>query len=181
MKINYLTGNAIEPVGDGIKVIAHIVNDAGGFGAGFVMALNNKWPSHGPKHWYKEWYKQGKWNGKDFVLGQIQTIQVEKDIFVCNMIAQRDFKRLEENGTILDIPNCNLTSLRECLIRLRIHCENLGIKVSIHMPRIGCGLGGESWDRVERVIDSVFEHSSLPVFVYDYEFSLESIRKNKSN
>ncbi len=42
--IIYLKGDATEPiVTDGMRIITHICNDKGRWGAGFVMALSRKW------------------------------------------------------------------------------------------------------------------------------------------
>lgn len=177
MKIKYLIGNAVEPVGDGTKIIAHIVNDTGGFGSGFVRALMEKWPKEmgriSPEVRYREWYKnETTFNGKPFVLGQIDTGWVENETFVCNMIAQRDYRPLTEQGVDLQLPNCKLSSLLECLMRLLVQCElaiNDGKTVSVHCPRFGAGLGGEKWERVEKVINSVFEQTAIPVYVYDQQ------------
>jgi len=35
--ITYLVGDATQPQGEGVKVIAHICNDIGAWGAGFVI------------------------------------------------------------------------------------------------------------------------------------------------
>ena len=42
-RINYVIGDATAPQGEGNKIICHICNDVGGWGAGFVMALSKKW------------------------------------------------------------------------------------------------------------------------------------------
>ncbi len=175
MKLKYVIGDATEPKGSGTKIIAHICNDAGGFGSGFVVALSNRWPIRNgitsPEFCYREWHERGnRFNKRDFVLGQIHTLLVEDDIFVCNMIAQRDYKKLEEDGQRLHLPNCKLSSLLECLTRLLIQCENSqnnGKDISIVAPRFGAGLGGEQWSRVETVINQVFGPSSIPFYVYD--------------
>jgi len=171
MKIKYLIGDATRPIGDGTKIIAHIVNDKGGWGKGFVLALSERWhDSYGPEQAYREWSKK-KWKGRDFVLGEIQTVWVEDTTFVCNMIAQRDFRPLEEDGVSLKLPNVKYSSLLECLTRLRIQCEesqNAGKDVSIHMPRIGMGLGGcKDWSIIEKIIAKAFDGSDVPIFVYD--------------
>lgn len=40
--IKYVIGDATEPQGTGRKIIAHVCNDCGGWGAGFVLALSAK-------------------------------------------------------------------------------------------------------------------------------------------
>lgn len=42
-EINYLKGDATSPQARGIKIIAHICNDLGGWGKGFVMAISKRW------------------------------------------------------------------------------------------------------------------------------------------
>ena len=43
MPIQYRTGDATRPEGDGPKIIAHICNDVGAWGKGFVLALSKRW------------------------------------------------------------------------------------------------------------------------------------------
>lgn len=43
MPIQYTTGDATQPLADGAKIICHVCNDIGGWGAGFVVALSRKW------------------------------------------------------------------------------------------------------------------------------------------
>jgi len=181
MYTRYLIGDATKPVGLGTKIIAHICNDKGGWGRGFVLALSDRWPINknvsldtissdysNPEYCYRKWYKDKKWRGRDFVLGQIQTIWVEDTTFVCNMIAQRDYQRLEEDGELLHLPNVNYSSLYECLSRLRIQSEKSIDKVSIHIPAgMGSGLGGGDRDKVMKIVNQVFAHTNIPVFAYD--------------
>jgi D-glycero-D-manno-heptose 1,7-bisphosphate phosphatase len=44
MNIQYIVGDATHPLGDGNKVIAHICNDIGAWGAGFVLAIATNQP-----------------------------------------------------------------------------------------------------------------------------------------
>jgi len=43
-EINYVRGDATVPSVKGVKVIAHVCNDSGGWGKGFVLALSRRWP-----------------------------------------------------------------------------------------------------------------------------------------
>lgn len=52
--INYIKGDATNPVGDEPKIIVHVCNDIGGWGKGFVMALSNKWKE--PETQYRNWF-----------------------------------------------------------------------------------------------------------------------------
>jgi len=43
MEINYVKGDATNPASIGNKIIAHVCNDIGGWGKGFVMAISKRW------------------------------------------------------------------------------------------------------------------------------------------
>jgi len=39
---------------------------------------------------------------------------------------------------------------------------------SVHMPRIGCGLAGGTWDQIEPLIIATLTKSVISVWVYDF-------------
>jgi hypothetical protein len=41
--INYLKGDATNPLGPGKKALLHICNTTGTWGKGFVLALSKRW------------------------------------------------------------------------------------------------------------------------------------------
>jgi len=154
--IAYLKGDATAPVADGPKVICHICNDVGGWGKGFVVAISKRWPE--PEAQYRAWHAQGESAG--FRLGAIQLVDVAPTLKVANMIAQRDIRATG------GVPPIRYDALQECLTSLSSHAAMLG--ASVHMPRIGCGLAGGSWDEVEAIITATLVASAVPVHVYDF-------------
>jgi O-acetyl-ADP-ribose deacetylase (regulator of RNase III) len=150
MNINYVTGDATRPIGDGNKIIVHICNDIGGWGAGFVLAISRRWKE--PEKRYRTWGRS-----KGYKLGTIDLVQVESDIWVANMVAQHDV------GYKGNVPPIRYPALEKCLTAVAVEAEKLN--ASVHMPRIGCGLAGGSWDEVEKIISSRL--SDIPVTVYD--------------
>jgi O-acetyl-ADP-ribose deacetylase (regulator of RNase III) len=44
MAVTYVIGDATAPGGPGPGVIAHVCNDSGGWGKGFVLAVSRRWP-----------------------------------------------------------------------------------------------------------------------------------------
>jgi O-acetyl-ADP-ribose deacetylase (regulator of RNase III) len=135
MKI--IKGDATCPQGSGIKCIPHICNDLGKWGKGFVLAVSNRWPETREK--YLAWHKS-----KDkFGLGSVQLIQVEPYIYVANMIAQRGIKTGSKG------PPIRYDALEKCLEQLAKKAQP---DWSWHLPRIGCGLAGGSWDKVEPIL-----------------------------
>jgi O-acetyl-ADP-ribose deacetylase (regulator of RNase III) len=164
-ELHYVVGDATEPVGDGPKIIAHICNDAGGWGRGFVLALSAKWPE--PEEAYRYWYKlkQQGWGGHGFELGRVGFSRVSPSpngICVANMIAQRGIRNPGSPRAV------DYTALRKCLGHLGSCCSpNGGSGESVHMPRIGIGLGGGSWDAIEPIILEMLVGQGVETFVYD--------------
>lgn len=150
MEIQYVTGDATCPVDSGNKIIAHICNDIGAWGAGFVLALSKRWPQP------EEEYLKEKWlNGLS--LGTVGLVQVERDIWVANMVAQRDIRSYR------GVPPIRYGALKKCLATVALHAKEL--QASVHLPRIGCGLAGGEWEIIESLIQETF--ADVPIFVYD--------------
>lgn len=151
-KIKFHKGDATAPIGEGQKIICHVCNDVGAWGAGFVLAISKKWFE--PERQYKTWHNYGSMAG--FELGKSQLVRCTPDILVYNMIAQK--------GVISDdlIPPIRYDALRSCLSSLNEEAKRLN--ATVHMPRIGCGLAGGSWEEVEKIINETLD---VEVNVYD--------------
>ena len=153
--ITYLTGDATVPRVAGPKVIAHVCNDIGKWGKGFVLAVSKRWKE--PESQYREWHQ----NQNDFLLGSIQIVQVADELWVANMIGQRGIKTAS-NGA----PPIRYDALEQCLAKL---AESAKIRnASVHMPRIGCGLAGGKWELVEPLIVKCLCANDVSVHVYDF-------------
>lgn len=149
MNIHYIKGDATRPRGDGTKIICHICNDIGAWGAGFVLALSARWDD--PEESYRGMSKDER------KLGNVQIVPVEDDILVANMIGQRDI-RPDENG----LPPIRYTAVRAALKSVNDLATQ--INATLHMPRIGCGLAGGRWEDIESIIKEVV---TVNVYVYD--------------
>lgn len=159
MKINYLVGDATNPEVSGPKVIVHVCNDIGAWGAGFVMALSKKWSE--PEAEYRRWYAIGDESFLPFKLGTVQPVFVGGNTLVINMIAQHE--TIKTNSKPLDYE-----ALFKCLKDVRPYALFGDVtegSASVHMPRIGCGLAGGNWEVVEAIIEKTLD--GLDVYVYD--------------
>lgn len=176
--ITFIKGDATKPEGNNLKIITHICNDIGGWGKGFVVAISNKWKS--PEQEYRKWYKSN--NGKNsettqfenlqnydknssefkFGLGNVQFIKVEEDLWIANMIAQRDIGKNSDGK-----PPIRYRYLNECLKRVRKFA--MAKQANIHMPRIGCGLAGGEWNKVAELINQNLIAYEIDTTVYDFE------------
>lgn len=43
------------------------------------------------------------------------------------------------------------------------------LAASVHMPRIGCGLAGGRWDRIEPLITAALCENGIATTVYDFD------------
>jgi O-acetyl-ADP-ribose deacetylase (regulator of RNase III) len=155
--IQYVRGDATCPQAKGVKLIPHIVNDIGKWGKGFVMALTARWDR--PERDYRTWYSAGKEAG--FHLGAVQFVQVEPYLWIANMVAQHGVKRGSSG------PPIRYDALTHCLLKVTLKAAELG--ASVHMPRIGCGLAGGQWSKVEAIILQSLGAANIPVTVYDFD------------
>ena len=53
LDLQIVQGDATSPPGEGVKIIAHVCNDVGGWGKGFVVAVSKRWPD--PEREYRSW------------------------------------------------------------------------------------------------------------------------------
>lgn len=155
--ITYIKGDATVPQAKGVKIIAHICNNIGGWGKGFVVAVSKRWEQ--PEKEYRLWHRNRAQN--NFKLGNIQLVQVNEYTYVANMIGQQGIKTGSKGVPI------RYEAVESCLQQLTQ--EAISLNASVHMPRIGCGLAGGKWDRIEPLIkQSLIEHS-IKTMVYDFE------------
>ncbi|MET9378669.1 macro domain-containing protein [Streptomyces sp. NPDC002992] len=156
--ITYVRGDATAPQGKGVKIIAHVCNDLGGWGKGFVLALSRRWPE--PEAAYRRWHRERARN--DFGLGAAQFVQVGPYVWVANLVGQRGIRAGRSTGVPV-----RYEAIDAALGLLADKAEELG--ASVHMPRIGCGLAGGKWARVEPLIAGRLTARGIPVTVYDVE------------
>jgi O-acetyl-ADP-ribose deacetylase (regulator of RNase III) len=156
-EIRYVRGDATTPLGKGPKVVAHVCNDRGGWGKGFVLAVSRRWPE--PEAAYRRWHRERARNG--FGLGAVQFVQVERLVWVANMVGQHGIRRGSKG------PPVRYEAIDAALGVLAARAA--GLAASVHMPRIGCGLAGGTWERVEPLVTARLVAAGVPVTVYDHD------------
>ena len=156
-EIKYIKGDATCPQAKGVKIICHICNDLGGWGKGFVLAISKRWKK--PEEEYRAWHAQGVNGG--FELGTVQFVQVEPYVWIANMIGQRGMKRGSSG------PPIRYEAVSSCLDH--VADEALKLHASVHLPRIGCGLAGGDWSKVEPLIQEQLLNRGVAVTIYDFD------------
>lgn len=170
IELQYVTGDATLPQGEGPKVICHCCNDEGGWGSGFVVALSKRWKN--PEQCYRRWSNarvlnpiQGVLWAKGpgieevpFELGQVIFVQVEPDIWVANIIGQHRTIKTEPQPV-------RYRAIEEGLLTVGDFCKQ--IQGSAHMPRLGAGLARGDWDIIEGIVEATLVNQGINVTVYD--------------
>ena len=155
----YMQGNVTEvnPVNKPI-IIPHIVNDIGAMGSGVARALYEKWPL--VRSQYMEWSQDS-----EFKLGKTQIINVEKDIYVANMVAQHSLIS-KDNPTPI-----KYDALEQCMEDVNFYANILDTEdkqrvCEICAPKFGSLRAGGDWNKIEKLINNVWK--DLDVTIYEY-------------
>lgn len=182
--IEYIEGdlfNGLTKLRDtGTVVIAHVCNDKGVMGAGFVMPLERAYPH--AKRAYQEWYR-GK-EIKDSLcqvtstgpcqLGQTQFVQVQQGdpphelprVIVANMVAQT------LGGKRRPLYYNHLVRCMNSVASLVTTQGWFAGKLSIICPMFGGGLAGGDWRFIHELIEDIWQRENsdlIKVTVYYLE------------
>ena len=163
--VNYVKGDATAPQGEGSKIICHVVNDIGRWGAGFSGAVSRRYVR-----------PEAEFRKGALLLGDIQMVSVavasplswtggalNNRLWVCNMCAQHGVRYPREIRT--KPAPLDYQALTVCL--RKVAEAAMLTTSSVHMPRIGCGLAGGQWDLVEALIKRELTGLGVSVTVYD--------------
>lgn len=155
-EIHYLKGDATKPI-KSPAVITHICNTVGKWGKGFVLALTDRFGKGPDSPEYTFRNLQKPWQ-----LGTLTFCHPEQDISVVNMIAQKGIYPVD------GIPPIRYEALSQCLFVMYDYI--IVVKrykgATVHMPRIGCGLAGGTWDKIQPLIEQTM---TVDTYVYDWE------------
>jgi O-acetyl-ADP-ribose deacetylase (regulator of RNase III) len=157
LNYDYIKCDATQPIGDGKKVIAHCCNDAGGWGSGFVIAISKRWPE--PEREYRKLFA----SSSRLLLGSLHVVFVEQNIWVASIIGQHGYG----SRAVLSGPPIRYQALKDGFQSLAQWC--IINNATVHMPRIGCGFAGGTWDMVEPLIQDTLCKSGIAVYVYDFK------------
>jgi len=152
VKIETKTGSATSarPSANGV-IIAHLNNNIGGWGKGFVLAVNDL--SAIPRKAYKECSQR---HLKNIPLGETQFCEVEPNLWVANMIAQNGLDKSKvADGCLVDY-----NGLQKCL--KTVFQRAVVLKCNIHIPAgMGSGLAGGDKKLITDMITAVATSASI--------------------
>lgn len=137
MKIKYLQGNLLD-VDSG--VIAHGCNAQGVMGSGVAKFVRDKYPEA-----YKK-YNQFCVDTDDNILGSIVWYAPKSDLYIANCITQEYFGAGPSRYVSYDAIDVSFALINDKLKVLP--------KKTLHIPKIGAGLGGGNWDIISSIIEN---------------------------
>ena len=152
--IRYINQNitTVIPSENSFGIIMHGVNCQRAMGSGVALALMTKWPKV-----RSDYMTIAK---KDMIPGMIQVVTVEEHISVINCFTQKFYGRTK------GVRYANPAAIEQCFKLVVAANEEyekyaeehklLKSKVELYMPRIGCNLGGLTWNEVGPIVESVF-------------------------
>jgi O-acetyl-ADP-ribose deacetylase (regulator of RNase III) len=154
-RLELLFGNAFEPRGTDNKILVHIVNDKtpSWGGGGFASALRREWPE--VQDDFRNWASLHR---SALKLGNVRLCKVRDELTIASVVAQHGYGPSEK-------PRIRYTALRDGLRSVAKAAEVRN--ASVHMPRIGVGQAGGSWDIVSDVVQETLIDEGHRVTVYD--------------
>jgi len=155
MALHYVTGDATKPGGTVgmVKIIPHVCNSLGKWGAGFVLAVSKAYPD--AEKAYRD--------ATSYDLGTVQFVECGGDIVVANMIAQWGIRPVKD-GSKEGCPPLRYSALFETMEKVAKWAESSGKKCEIHAPKFGAGLAGGNWRAIEAFIKQLW--SGFEVYIY---------------
>ena len=153
-EITYLRGDASRPRGSGPRILAQIVNDSAfTWGGGFSLTVRGRWPV--AQEAFRAWAERERRNLR---LGNVHVGNVDENFAVVSMIAQHGFGPSPK-------PRIRYMALKSCLQRLGdIAAER---SATVHMPKIGSGQAGGSWNIVREFVQEAVCARGVKAFVYE--------------
>ena len=152
--IRFVQGDVLEPRGDGPTVICQLVNDQARFwGGGVAKLVGKKYPKA-----HKEFSLWITGIPRAKRLGEVHFAEANDSTVVASLVGQEGF------GPSLT-PRIRYTALEHCFEKLSDFASKRA--ATVHMPRVGAGQAGGSWDTVEEIVQDTLVTDGIPVTVYD--------------
>lgn len=152
--LQYVHGNALEPRGDGTKIVCQLVNDSARRWGGGVAAQACKRFPHVQKT-FSLWFSSIPIGQR---LGSVFFGEAAPGLALASLVAQRGFGPSES-------PRIRYAALEACL--RRVADEAITKKATVHLPRIGMGDARGSWPVIEGLLCDEFVGRGIATTVYD--------------
>jgi len=142
-------GDATKLPSTGKTLLIHVCNNRGGWGKGFVLALSKLTTK--PERAYRSIPRH------ELKLGSVQFVKVDDQLTVANMIAQNGYISSENPHPL------QMDALRNCLKKVAKRADQFD---TIQLPKVGSGLAGGDWSKIEPMIQCELQHFQGKIRVF---------------
>jgi O-acetyl-ADP-ribose deacetylase (regulator of RNase III) len=144
----------LKPRGPETKVICQLVNDqARLWGGGVARSTAKAFPK--AQREFSSWINSVPKNDR---LGNVHFARADEHTYIASLIGQEGFGPSPT-------PRIRYAALEKCFAKISEFASTNS--ASVHMPRLGAGESGGSWDTVQEIIQSGLVTDGIPVTVYD--------------
>jgi O-acetyl-ADP-ribose deacetylase (regulator of RNase III) len=153
-RVNFVHGDVLKAEGPEPKVICQLVNDqARLWGGGVARSAAKAFPQ--AQREFSNWIVSVP---KSRRLGDVHFAQADKNIYIASLVGQEGFGPSPA-------PRIRYAALEKCLEKISDFASSKS--ASVHMPRLGSGESGGSWDTVQEMVQDALIADGIPVTVYD--------------
>lgn len=173
MELVYKSGNILDTDD---RIIAHQVNCMGRMGSGVAKALNDEFPELFEDYIEYLRTRQERVFGSCYIhIAHDRNSVCRSDhhtepiipIAIANLFGQRNYGRDGKQYTNYQALESALKQMRRSILYNRDYWYP-NEQVRLSTVRLGCGLGGGSWDVVEPMIQDIFKNDIILITVWDY-------------
>jgi O-acetyl-ADP-ribose deacetylase (regulator of RNase III) len=149
-----ILGNVLEPRAQGEKIICQLVNDqARSWGGGVARSTARKFPK--AQESFSAWIASIPRSDR---LGNVHFEPVGRSTTIASLVAQQGYGASSS-------PRIRYVALAQCIEKVLEYAMDR--KASVHMPRIGEGQSGGSWETVAEIVRTVLVNNDIPVTLYE--------------
>lgn len=146
--IKYVKGDLFETDCD---IIAHGCNCLGVMGSGVAKTVRDRYRK--AYHAYVD-----KYDDEGLKLGEVQFVLQNDGKYIANCMTQDRF--MPRNQCHADY-----VAITTCMNKVKDFAKEKGLSVAI--PKIGAGLAGGDWNRIESILEHVFSNYDITVYYLD--------------
>lgn len=146
--IVYVTGDLFTT---DANIIMHGVNCRGGFGSGVAKQMTEHYPEARVAY-------LNKWKNHRWYLGQVQFVPQPDGRIIANCATQLDY---------LPRGQChaNYDAIEYAIARVLHYAKERNYTIA--MPKIGAGLAGGDWNKIQKIINDVTGDTEVRVYVQE--------------
>jgi O-acetyl-ADP-ribose deacetylase (regulator of RNase III) len=147
-------GDVLDPRTPGEKIICQLVNDqARTWGGGVARSTARKYPR--AQESFSSWITSVPRAAR---LGSVHFAPAGRSTTIASLVGQQGYGPSSS-------PRIRYVALAECFDKVFAYA--LQHSASVHMPRIGEGQSGGSWETVAEIVRTVLANNGVPVTVYE--------------